>query len=105
MRDNERDLGGGWWELAWKVVWKKSLLRSPLFSTSVRIRHRAPHLQASQTPDGLEGENMGFLREPGPSGAAPPPHGLWAATCLPGTATGSSRERKGAVCLPQNWHH
>lgn len=44
-------------------------------------------------------------RETGPSGAAPPPHGLWAATCLPGTAIGSSREWKGAVCLPQSWHH
>ena len=65
-------VGGGWVQLAWEEVWKKSLLRSPPLSTSPRTRHaQGPHPQASQTPDGLEGENMGFLEGAGPSGAAP----------------------------------
>lgn len=61
-------LGGGQWELTWKEVWKKSLLGSPPLST------RAHHPQVSRTPDGLEGENMGFLEGAG---------AIWSSTPLP----------------------
>ena len=62
-------------------------------------KHPRPHKAQSE-------RTWASWRELGPSGAAPPiPPQLRASVCLLGTATGSSRERKGAVCLPQSWHH
>jgi hypothetical protein len=41
--------------------WQRNLLGPPHFSVSPRMRQQAHHPQASQTPDGSERKNMGFL--------------------------------------------
>lgn len=68
------------------------------------MRQQAHHTQVAQTPEGW-GENMGFLEGAGAIWSSTPNSPLTLGSpCLPGIATGSSRERKGAVCLPQSWH-